>query len=99
MVVSFPFVWCRGVKDFPYEFLSFFGELPSPAWSFSCADAVPVDAARVSRAFEFDHAASQALGRVLVSEAFRYLRQLFLCDWLFHGVEYQYHVKLWRGAH
>lgn len=54
----FPFVWCRGVEDVFHEVFAFFGELPSPAWSFSFADAVSVDAVDVSCSFEFDHAAS-----------------------------------------
>lgn len=53
-----PFVRCRGVEDLLYEFLSFLGELPSPAWPVVSACAVSVDAVDVSRPFEFDHAAS-----------------------------------------
>ena len=53
-----PFVRCCEVEEFLHVFLAFFGELPSPAWSFSGAYSVPVDAVNVSFAFEFDHAAS-----------------------------------------
>lgn len=63
----FPFVWCCGVEEFLREFLAFFGELPSPAWSFPGADAVPVDAVGVAVSFEFDHAASQALWSVVAA--------------------------------
>nr|UVX87032.1 MAG: hypothetical protein [Bacteriophage sp.] len=63
----FPFVLCCGVEEFLCEFLAFFGELPSPAWSFSGAGAVSVDAVGVSVAFEFDHAASQALWGVVAA--------------------------------
>ena len=99
MVGSFPFVWCRGVEEFLHGFLAFFGECPSPAWSFSGAESVPVDAVGVSLSFEFDHAASQALGRVSVSEVFCYLRQLFLGDWFFDGVEDYDYVDLWGAVH
>lgn len=68
MVSLFPFVWCGEGEEFPCESLAFLGELPSPAGAFSGADAVPVDAAGVSVAFEFDHAASQALWRVMASQ-------------------------------
>lgn len=51
MVSLFPFAWCCGVEDFLHEFLAFFGELPSPAWSFSLAGAVSVYAVGVSRSF------------------------------------------------
>ena len=51
MVGSFPFVWCCGVEEFLHEFLAFLGELPSPAWPFSFADAVSVYAVGVSRSF------------------------------------------------
>ena len=53
-----PFVRCCEVEEFLHVFPAFFGELPSPAWSFSGAYSVPVDAVDVSFAFEFDHAAS-----------------------------------------
>lgn len=51
MVFLLPFAWCCGVEDFLHEFLSFLGELPSPAWPFSFADAVSVYAMDVSRSF------------------------------------------------
>lgn len=51
MVGSFPFGRCCGVEDFLHEFLSFLGELPSPAWSFSFAGAVSVYSVDVSRSF------------------------------------------------
>ena len=63
----FPFVWCCGVEEFLCEFLAFFGELPSPAWSFPSAGAVSVDAVGVSGSFEFDHAASEALWSVVAA--------------------------------
>lgn len=53
-----PFVRCCEVKEFLHVILSFFGECPSPAWSFSGACSVPVDTVGVSCSFEFDHAAS-----------------------------------------
>lgn len=70
MVFLFLFVRCCGVEVFSHEFLAFLGELPSPAWAFSVADSVSVYAMGVSRSFEFDQAASQALGCVPVSEVF-----------------------------
>ena len=54
----FPFVRCCEVEEFLHVFLAFFGECPSPAWSFPGAESVPVDAVGVSCSFEFDHAAS-----------------------------------------
>lgn len=99
MMFLFPFVLRCAVKDCFHEVLAFFGELPSPAWAFPGADAVSVDAVDVSCPFQFDRAASQALGRVPVSEVFRYSRQLFLCDWFFDGVEDYYHVELWGAVH
>lgn len=99
MVFLLSFVWCCGVEDFLHEPLAFLGELPSPAWPFSFADAVSVYTVDVSRSFQFDHAASQALRRVPVSEVFCYLRQLFLGDWFFDGVEDYDHVELWGAVH
>lgn len=67
-----PFVRCCGGEEFLHAFPAFFGECPSPAWSFPDACSVPVDAVGVSGSFEFDHAASQALRRVEVAERRRY---------------------------
>lgn len=67
MVFLFPFVWRRDIEEFLHEFLAFFGELPSPAWAFSVADSVLVDSVDVSCAFEFYHATSQALRRVVAA--------------------------------
>lgn len=53
-----PFVRCCEVEEFLHVFLAFFGECPSPAWSFPDTDSTPIDAVNVSFAFEFDHAAS-----------------------------------------
>ena len=94
-----PFGWCCGVEDFLHEVLAFLCELPSPAWPVVSAGAVPVRTMDVSRSFQFDHATSQALRRVTVSETFRHLRQLFLCDWLFDGVKDHDHVDLWGAVH
>lgn len=99
MVCLFPFVRCCGVEDLLHEFLAFLGELPSPAWPFSFADAISVYAVDVSRSFQFGRAASQALGRVSVSEVFCYLRQPFLGDWFFDGVEDYDYVDLWGAVH
>lgn len=63
----FPFVLCCGVEEFLCEFLAFFGKLPSPAWAFPPAGSVSVDAVGVSGAFEFDHAASEALWSVVAA--------------------------------
>lgn len=82
MVFLFPSVWVVGVEEFLHEFLAFFGECPSPAGAFSGADAVPVDAVGVSVAFEFDHAASQALWRVVEAQYRCHCCQLFLGDWI-----------------
>jgi hypothetical protein len=68
MVFLFPFVWAVVIEEFLCEFLAFLGELPSPAWAFSGAGSVPVDAVGVSFAFEFDHAASQALRRIVETQ-------------------------------
>lgn len=99
MVFSFSFVWCCVVEDFLHEFFAFFGELPSPAWPVVSADAFSVDAVDVSRSFEFDHAASEALRRVMVVQCRSYCRQPLLRDWLFGYVEECDHVDLRGIAH
>lgn len=99
MVFSVPFGCCRVVEDFFYEFPAFFGELPSPAWSFVAAGAVPVDAVDVSCSFEFDHAASEALRRIAVTQHWGYCRQVFLGGWFLEQVEDGDHVSLWGVVH
>lgn len=80
MVSLLPFVWCGDVEEFLCQFPAFLGELPSPAWSVSGADSVSVDSVGVSFAFEFDHAASQALWSVTASQHRCHCCQSFLCD-------------------
>lgn len=80
MVSLFPFVRRRDVKEFLCQFPTFLGELPSPAWSFPGAGSVPVDSVGVSPAFEFDHAAPQALWCVAASQHRCRRRQAFLRD-------------------
>lgn len=99
MVSLFPFVRCRGVKEFLCQFLAFFGELPSPAGAVPGADSVPVYAAGVSVTFEFDHAASQALWRIAAAECRGYCRQVLLGDWSLDQVEECDRVSLGDAVH
>lgn len=99
MVVSFPFAWRRGVEEFLCQFLAFLCELPAPAWTFPDADSVPVDAVCVSVAFEFHHAASQALRRVMEAERLGHCRQVLLCDWTFEQAEEHDYMPLSDVVH